>query len=43
LDDFKETARYWKLKDEKLVALCGELALESGPVVRQEYVMVMIY
>jgi hypothetical protein len=30
LDDLKEKRRYWKLKEEALVAPCGELALEEA-------------
>jgi hypothetical protein len=29
LNDLKENGRYWKLKEDALVALCGELALEE--------------
>jgi hypothetical protein len=29
LDDLKEKRRYWKLKEEALIAPCGELALEE--------------
>jgi hypothetical protein len=37
LFDDKETRGYWKLKDEALSALCGELGFGRGcgPVVRQ--------
>jgi hypothetical protein len=31
LEDLKEKKRYWKYKEEALIALCGELALE-GPI-----------
>jgi hypothetical protein len=30
LDDCKEERGYWKLKEEALIALCGELALEGA-------------
>jgi hypothetical protein len=29
LDDLKEKRRYWKLKEEALIAPCGDLALEE--------------
>ena len=30
LNDLKEKRGFWKLKDETLVALCGQLALEEA-------------
>jgi hypothetical protein len=30
VDDHKENRRYWKSKEEVLIALCGELALEEA-------------
>jgi hypothetical protein len=30
LDDIKEKRRYWKLKEEALDRMCGELALEEA-------------
>ena len=29
LDDLKEKGGYWELKEEELVILCGELALQE--------------
>jgi len=30
VDDLKEKREYWQLKDDALIALCAELALEEA-------------